>query len=95
MSQKTLRMIYFSYIHLVMIYNIIFWGNSPHIINIFKIRKRIIRIIMNAESSNSCRELFKDLKILLLHSLYILVIIVCCKKIDQYKSNQRDSQYKY
>jgi hypothetical protein len=37
MSQKTLRMIYFSYVHSVITYDIIFWGNSPYSINIFKI----------------------------------------------------------
>jgi hypothetical protein len=45
MSQKTLRMIYFSYLHSFMIYGVIFWGNSPHSINIFRIQKCLIRII--------------------------------------------------
>jgi hypothetical protein len=48
MSQKTVRMIYFSDIHSVVTYGIILGGNSPYIINIFRIQKRIIRIIMNS-----------------------------------------------
>jgi len=29
-AQETLRIIYFSYIHSIMTYFIIFWGNSPY-----------------------------------------------------------------
>jgi hypothetical protein len=42
-----LRTIYFSNVHSVISYGIIFWGNSHFSINIFKIQKRIIRIITN------------------------------------------------
>jgi hypothetical protein len=71
MSHKTLRMIYFSYFHSVMTYGIIFWGNSPLGILIFRIQKRVIRIIINYRSRESCRELFKNLKILPLQSQYM------------------------
>ena len=39
---------------------------------IFKIQKRIIRIIANSNYRTSCRNLFKKLKILPLQSQYIL-----------------------
>ena len=48
MSQDTLRTIYFPYFHSIPLYGIILWGNSAYSHNIFKIQKRIIRIIMNA-----------------------------------------------
>ena len=38
--KKLLRMIYFSYVHSIMTYGIIFWGNSPYSINIFRIPKK-------------------------------------------------------
>jgi len=47
MSLDVPRSIYFSYAHSVISYGIIFWGNSSHSEEIFKIQKRIIRIIMN------------------------------------------------
>jgi len=47
-SPEVLRMVYFSYFHFIMLYGIIFWGNSHHSVNIFKIQKRIIRIITNS-----------------------------------------------
>ena len=39
---------------------IIFWGNSAHSFNIFKIPKTTIRIIMNARNLDTCRQLFKN-----------------------------------
>jgi hypothetical protein len=49
----------------------IVWGNSSHSENIFKFQKRIIGIIMGAKPRDSCRELFKILKILSLTCPYI------------------------
>jgi len=50
MSQDTLRTTYFPYVHFILSYGIIFFGNSAYSSNIFKIHKRIIRIIMNARN---------------------------------------------
>ena len=61
MSQETLRMVYFEYVHSVMSYGIVFWGNQPHGVKIFKIQKRVIRIITNSRARDSYRELFKKL----------------------------------
>jgi len=55
-STKNLRTIYFSYVHSIIAYGIIFWGNSPYSNNIFKLRKIAIRIIMNASKRVSCHE---------------------------------------
>jgi len=49
-SMKNLRKIYFSYVHSIVAYGIIFCGNSAYSNNIFKLKKRAIRIIMNASS---------------------------------------------
>jgi len=50
MSQKSLRTIYFSYVHPTMSYGIIFWGNFSYSSSIFKKQTRTIIIIMNAVS---------------------------------------------
>jgi hypothetical protein len=68
LSLKTIRMVHFSYIHSLLTYGIIFWGNSSHVKSVFKIQKRIIRIMTNSNSKDSCRELFKLLNILPLQS---------------------------
>jgi biotin synthase-related radical SAM superfamily protein len=54
-----------------MSYGIIFWGNLPYMEKIFKMPKRVIRIITNSRVTESCRELFKKMKILPLYSQYV------------------------
>jgi len=71
MFQDTIRKIYFWYLHSILSYDIIFWCNSAYSCNIFRIQKRIIRIIMNARNRDSCHQLFKNLKILPPKSQYI------------------------
>jgi len=70
MSPETLRMVYFAYIHSIMSYGIIFWGNQPYSDKIFKIKKRVIRIITHSRMRDSCRELFRKLEIRPLYSQY-------------------------
>jgi len=65
MSPEVLRTIYFSYVHCIISYGIIFWGNSSRNKIIFKIQTKIIRVIMNSSSRSSCCDLFKKLNILL------------------------------
>jgi len=76
MSPETLRMVYFAYIQLVMSYGIIKGGNQPYSDKIFKIKKRVIRIITNSRRRDSCWELFKKLEILPLYSQYIFSISI-------------------
>jgi hypothetical protein len=59
MSQETLKIIYFAYVHSIMEYGIIFWGNSPNSINVFRVQKRISRVIMNAKTRDSVRTYLK------------------------------------
>jgi len=73
MSLDVLRSTYFSYAHSIVSYGAIFWGNSSYSDDIFKIQKRIIRIIMNSSRNDSCRQLFKDLNILPIRSQYIYI----------------------
>ena len=77
-STKNLGTIYFSYVHSITAYGIIFWGNSPYSSNIFKLQKRAIRIIMNACNRVSCCELFKKNKLSpTTLAVHIVIIIVC------------------
>jgi len=76
MSPETLRMVYCTYIHSIMSYGIIFGGNQPHSEKIFKIQKRVIRIITNSGARDSCRELFKKLEILPLYPQYIFSLSI-------------------
>jgi hypothetical protein len=80
MSLDVMKMIYFSHVHSVISYGIIFWGNSHLSDSIFKIQKRIIRVITNSGRRDSCRELYKKLQILVHLSQYIFSLPVFVNK---------------
>jgi len=44
--QESLKMVYYSYFHSIMMYTRIFWGNSYYSKKIFRAQKKNIRIIM-------------------------------------------------
>jgi hypothetical protein len=69
MSTETLRMVYFAYVHSIMSYGIILGKNQPYS-KIFKIQKRVIKIITTSRMRDSCGELFQRLEILPLYSQY-------------------------
>jgi hypothetical protein len=73
MSLESLLMTYHAYAHSIMSYDIVFWGKSIHSDKIFKIKKRVIRIIMKVSIRDSYRPLFKALNILF-YSQYIFPI---------------------
>jgi hypothetical protein len=90
-SHESLRMIYYSYFHTVMSYGIIFWGNSSQNINIFKLQKRIIRIITNTRNRVSCRLLFMELDILPFYSQYLFSLLMfVIDNISLYEINTRN-----
>ena len=80
MTLETLRTIYFSYFHSVLIYGIIFWGNPVHSQHIFIIQKRMIRLITNLEVKDSCHCVFKELGILPLYSQYFYSLLIFVAK---------------
>jgi hypothetical protein len=71
LSLDSLKTVYYSFFHSVMTYGLIFWGNSHHTNIIFRLQKIIIRIIVGIRGRGSCREHFKKLKILPLHTQFI------------------------
>ena len=98
MSLNVLRTVYFSYFHSIMSYSIIFWGNSHFSKNIFKIQKRILRIITSKSKRESCRHLLQQLQILTLPSQYIFSwLVFVTKQRDLFLSNSKihDSNTRY
>jgi len=80
MSSYVLKIRYFSYVQSVTSYGIIFWGNSHRSDSIFKIQKRMIRIITNTGRRDSCHHLYKQLQILPLPSQYTFSLPVFVNK---------------
>jgi len=76
LSISALKLIYHSLFHSIMSYGIMFWGNSPHSPVIFKMWKRVIRILMGIGYRESCTGLFTKLKILTHSSQYIFSLLL-------------------
>jgi len=76
LSLDFLKLVYYSYFHSVLTYRIIFWGNTPLSNVIFRIQKRIVRIMVGIRNRDSCREYFIRLKILPLQSQYLLSLLL-------------------
>jgi len=53
---NTLKIIYYSHFHSVRTYGLIFWGSSMEIIKIFRLQKRIIRIMMGCKKKTNHAE---------------------------------------
>ena len=89
MSQENLKSVYYSYFHSPVTFGIIFWGNSSLRIRVFRLQRRVIRIITGSRPRDSCRQLFKKLGILTLisqHILSLLLFIVTNKALFQVNS---------
>ena len=59
MPINTLKTVYYSHFNAIITYGPPFWGNSPHSTKIFKMRKRMVRIMMGYRNGVSRRSLFK------------------------------------
>ena len=55
-----LCMVYFAYTHSVFQYGIIFWGNSTHVHQLFKLQKRVVRVLSGVGLRSSCRSLLES-----------------------------------
>jgi hypothetical protein len=76
MNVDALRMIYVGCFHSVMEYGVIFWGNSAGVDKVFKLQKRIVRIMAGVRSRCSCRGLFRKLDILRVPCQYIFTLMI-------------------
>jgi len=76
MSLSTLKSVYYSYFNTIISYGLPFWGNSPHAMKIFRMQKRIVRIMMGFKNRVSRRNLFRRLEILPFVSQYILLLML-------------------
>ena len=61
-------------------YGIIFWGVENESISIFRLQKRVVRTTCGVGKSVSCRQLFKDCKILTVTSLYVMEVLCFLKR---------------
>lgn len=77
---QTARLIYFSNFHSHLSYGILLWGRAADINTIFTLQKRAIRAIYNLGSRASLRDIFKDINIMTVPSLYLYENIMHVRK---------------
>jgi len=77
LSPNLIRNIYFTKFHSLLRFGILFWGGAGADLTtgILRIQKRVIRSMLGVSSRTSCRQLFKELNILTMVSLYIMEVI--------------------
>jgi hypothetical protein len=63
---------YCAIFHLCLRYGILFWGGDGESKIIFKLQKRVMRLIRKVGRGTSCRVLFKTLNILPLSCMYVM-----------------------
>lgn len=76
LSREQLISLYYAQIDTRLRYGVCFWGNSTLSSKVFIAQKRILRCIADVPSAYSCKNIFKDFKILSLPSLYIFEICI-------------------
>lgn len=92
-SQQAVLTLYFANVQSIIKYGIIFWGIAPKWEKVFKIQKRIIRIITNKTKLSHCKQLFINLNILTFPSLYIYHTILYTVQNIKLKQNSNIHSY--
>lgn len=72
---------YYAYAYAWLSYGVILWGGSTEAPGLLTMQKKLIRIIVNIEDTESCKPYFEKYKILTLPSIYILEL---CKFVRKY-----------
>lgn len=79
-TTDVLRLAYFGLVQSILSYGLIFWGSSAHFDKVFIMQKKIVRCMVAAHPRTHCREIFKNIGILTLPSLYIFLLVLNTKK---------------
>ena len=76
LSPNLIQNIYFTKFHSLLWFGILFWRGAGGKLTtrILRIQKRVIRSMVGVSARTSCRQLFKELNILTLVSLYIMEV---------------------
>ena len=74
-SINPLKSIYYVYVHSIIKYRLIFWGNSSNSGKSFTLQKKTLRIMVGSQPGTSRVSLFKQLEILPVQYQYILSLM--------------------
>jgi len=76
---ESLKMVYYAYVYSTMSYGIMFWGNSFESEDVFRAQKRIVRVMVGADTLTPCRPIFSKLNVLPFPCIYILKMLLYVK----------------
>lgn len=76
LDMSQLRTYYFAQVHCRLAYGVILWGHTTAMHIVFRAQKRLIRAVFKVSRTHSCRDLFRQLGVLPLPSLYILETLI-------------------
>jgi hypothetical protein len=77
LSQEILLMVCYAYFHSILNFGISFWGNSSCAISIFRVHKRVLRIMTSTGNRNFCGQFSKTKNSSCSISVYLLFIVFC------------------
>jgi hypothetical protein len=66
-------MIYLSQAQSIISYGIIFWDLSAEASKVFIMHKKILRIIYNLKTTDTCRNIFTQNRLMIFYSYYIYI----------------------
>lgn len=93
-DRDALVTMYYSMFYCYLMYNVILWGNSSGAHRVFVSQKRVIRLIFNMKSRDTCRLVFKEKGIMTLPSIYIYKTLLYAKKnIGKYETGSTYHSY--
>lgn len=79
-NETTVLTAYHGYVGSILRYGLLLWGNSVLVRKVFIAQKKCIRAICGVGPTESCKPLFKKLKLLTLTSMYIYEVGIFVKK---------------
>jgi hypothetical protein len=82
LSITALKMVYYAFFHSIITYGLIFLGNTTNSAQVFKLQKRVVKIMVGAANRNSCKKNLDHYKYChcpLYIYVYILLGDVHCK----------------
>lgn len=92
---QTALVTYYAYAYAWLSYGIIMWGYSTDALTLFTVQKKLIRILVNIQQTDSCKPHFINLNILTLPSIYILEICKFAHKHKDFYTKREDIQSRY
>lgn len=74
-DEKTALLAYYGMFHSIISYGTILWGNATMCHDIFILQKKAVRAVFKLRKRTSCKEYFKEKKIMTVPSIYIYQIL--------------------